>query len=174
MKENTSFLKAAGKAAWLPALLPALGLVASALLTLAGCPNDATDGGGADFMYFDVNDDASLSDTFEEIKAREAPSGGEYIINVTADIESGGWLIAGDQYNGKRITIKSDNEAETRSIQYTKTVRFLFEVANGELTLGKGLELVVINDNDKALCRAIYDGTLILTCESQVLRQLYR
>ena len=164
MEKNTSFLKSAGrKAVWLPALLLAFGLAASALLTLAGCPNDNTDNDGdVDFMSFNVNNDASLSDTLEEIKGRNAPSGGEYIINVTADIDSGGWLIAGDEYNGKRITMKSDSETATRTIQYTKTVRFLFEVANGELTLGKGLELVGINDNDKALCRAIYDGTLVI------------
>jgi hypothetical protein len=142
--------------------LPSFILLAAGM-ALAGCPNDTTDNEGkVDFMSFDASDDASLSEALEKIKTREAPAGGEYSINVTADIESGGWLIAGDEYNDKRITIKSDKEAETRAIQYTKTVRFLFEVANGEVTLGKGLELVGINDNDKALCRVIYNGTLAL------------
>ncbi|MDR0721563.1 MAG: hypothetical protein LBF75_02040 [Treponema sp.] len=50
----------------------------------------------------------------DEAKNRQTCTG-EYIINVTMDIENRGWLIAGDEYNGKRITIKSDNEAETRN-----------------------------------------------------------
>jgi hypothetical protein len=35
-------------------------------------------------------------------------------------------------------------------------------VANGELTIGKGITLAGIDDNDKALCRAILSGTLVL------------
>jgi hypothetical protein len=135
-------------------------LIASVLL-LGGC-NDTESTAGTDVMAFEVHNENSLSAAIEEIGKREAPAGGEYTINVKADITSGGWLIAGDEYKGKRITIKSDDEAQVRTIQYTKTVRFLFEVASGELTLGKGLTLVGIDDNDKALCRAILDGTLVL------------
>jgi hypothetical protein len=98
----------------------------------------------------------------EEIGKKDSLLGSEYIINVTADITSGGWIIAGDKYNGKHITIKSDDESQPRTMQYEKTVRFLFEIANGELTLASGLTLKGVSDNDKALCRAIFDGTINL------------
>jgi hypothetical protein len=136
--------------------LPALMLLTLGLI-LAGCGHVSRD----DFVSFDASDSESLSAALDEIKTMKAAAGSAYIINVTADIKSGGFLITGDEYNGKHITIKS-NEAETRTIQYTKTVRFLFEVASGELTLGKGIVLAGINDNDKALCRAIGDGILVL------------
>ena len=131
-----------------------------ALLT-TGCPQNGEDE-EPDTMTFSAHDEASLAAALEDIGKRAAPGGGEYVVNVSADITSGGWIIAGDEYNGKHITIKSNNESQTRVIQYTKTVRFLFEIANGALTLGSGLTLIGVADNDKALCRAIFEGTLSL------------
>ncbi|MDR0375392.1 MAG: hypothetical protein LBH85_06675 [Treponema sp.] len=46
MKENPVFLKAAGKAAGLPAVLLAFGLIASVTLVLAGCGEEDSGGGG--------------------------------------------------------------------------------------------------------------------------------
>jgi hypothetical protein len=138
----------------------AMAVLIPAMLT-TGCHQNG-EGGEPDTMAFNVNDGDSLSAALEEIGKRAAPGGGEYTVNVSADITSGGWIIAGDEYNGKHITIKSDDKSQARVIQYTKTVRFLFEIANGALTLADGLTLIGVADNDKALCRVIFEGTLIL------------
>jgi hypothetical protein len=53
MKKNTVFLKAAGKAAGLPAVLLALGLAASVSLALAGC--DTGGGGGEEGLNLPLN-----------------------------------------------------------------------------------------------------------------------
>jgi hypothetical protein len=138
---------------WTAVLIPAL--------MITGCLQNGKDN-EPDTMTFTVNDEASLAGALEDIGKRDAPGGGEYVVKVRADMTSGGWIIAGDEYNGKHITIQSDDPSQTRVLHYTKTIRFLFEIANGELTLADGLTLIGVADNDKALCRAVFDGTIIL------------
>jgi hypothetical protein len=68
MKKNTTFSKTAGKAVWLPVILPAFGLIASALLTLAGCDNGTPIGENdpisVDLSLPRIEDVASFSGTF--------------------------------------------------------------------------------------------------------------
>jgi hypothetical protein len=114
------------------------------------------------YRTFEVNDNTTFSDTLEQIKNDNAPSGGEYTIKVMADVTlSVGKLISGSNYNGKNIVLKG--VGEERTIQYTKNDYYtLFEISAGTLTLDEHIILKGVNNNNKALCIARDDGTIVI------------
>jgi hypothetical protein len=98
MKKNTVFLKAAGKAAGLPAVLLALGLAASVLLTLAGCDNGG--GGGEEGL--------NLPPIDEQTTGRLTITGDDIALEAGKDLSDGSPVLQ-TFVNGLDLPGETDN-----------------------------------------------------------------